>query len=89
MTRASGKTSLICHSLINMFNDDDIIVCMYDDNPYIKALCRTSLNVIVVNKTAIHTLVNILKNEEGSKYLIADLETCKEYNHLFKTIVIC
>lgn len=43
MTRASGKTSLMCNILINMFNDNDLIVCMYKDNVYVKALCRTSL----------------------------------------------
>ena len=43
MSRASGKTSLMCGALINMFNDNDLIVCMYKDNVYIKALCRTSL----------------------------------------------
>lgn len=89
MTRASGKTTLVCDNLINMFNDDDLIVCMYDDNPYVKALCRTSLNVIVVNETSIYKILNMVKTYQGNKYLVADPQTCQIFTPLFTTIIIC
>ena len=79
----------MCNILINMFNDNDLIVCMYKDNVYVKALCRTSLNVIVVNERSIYRILNMVKNYQGNKYLIADEETSKNFICLFTSIIIC